>query len=262
MDRRPDFERPPVIEVVCGVQFRAIPTWTTACYGLYWARIRDQYPDTEDRPPLPRQFPDSAQAPVELETPLLPPLRRAFYITRPPNYLVQLQANRFLHNWRKVSEGDQYPRYEDAFKRFSTRWGDFQEFVRELGAGPLQPEMYELTYINHIAAPDATFPRDVWKFLSFYNENPLSDPEFEPSGLRIHFAWPLKGGSGSLLMDVRHGRRLPDESEILSVEFTARGPAGAHIQMFEWFDVAHDAIVNSFSKLTTEQAHQFWGKRP
>ena len=33
--------------------------------------------------------------------------------------LIQIQKDRFIHNWRKVGEGDKYPRYEpirDTFR--------------------------------------------------------------------------------------------------------------------------------------------------
>lgn len=259
--RRPHFDKPPVIEVICGVQFQPLRDWRTSYYGLYWTAIKNEYPNTEDHPPLGKLKLDE-KAPEELQVAILPPLRRAFFVTEPGNYLIQVQPNRFLHNWRKLSDEEEYPRYEDAYARFVTQWDGFQQFVRKVGLSTPQPEVYELTYINHIMEADSAFPRDVWKYLSFYNQNPLSDPAYEPSDIKMHFSWPLGEGTGSLLMEVKRGRRLSDERELLYVEFTARGPAQKEAaDMATWFDIAHDAIVNSFDKLTTEHGHTVWEKR-
>src|ERR1035438_10399713 len=48
----PDFANPPVAEVVLSVQFEALSRMRAAHFGLFWARIRDRYPRTEERPAL------------------------------------------------------------------------------------------------------------------------------------------------------------------------------------------------------------------
>ena len=48
----PEFERPPLNEVVFGVQFEPLAALRAAHYGLYWSRIRSRYGTTEDKAPL------------------------------------------------------------------------------------------------------------------------------------------------------------------------------------------------------------------
>jgi uncharacterized protein (TIGR04255 family) len=257
---RPHFERPPLNEVVCGVQFEPIAGWQTSHYGLFWSRIRADYPRCEDQPPLPRLRLDGDGEP-EFQVGPLPPLRRVFLVHESQNYVIQIQPCRFLHNWRKIKDSDAYPRFEEAFLRFTEYWGRLCEFLLELKLPAPKPEAYELTYLNYISAEDMFFPRDVWRFLNFYKSVPLSASSAQPTGMSLTFVWPLPGVQGELHMVSRHGRRIPDGKDILLVEFTARGRAGAtEADMKSWFATAHESIVHTFVALTTEEAHALWGR--
>jgi uncharacterized protein (TIGR04255 family) len=196
----------------------------------------------------------------------LPPLRRVFYCTEPANYLVQIQSNRFLHNWRKLEESDDYPRFPDAYSRFTERWSDFRSFLKnsELAAPTVQ--LFELTYVNMIGGHGAIFPRDVWRFMNFYKATPQTASGADPRALQLTISWPLEGGkAGRLTMNLKHGVRTTEPREeaepLMVVEFTALGMADKKgDNMEEWFKAAHDAIVHTFTALTTEEGHRIWGR--
>ena len=126
----PDFDAPPVIEVVVGVQFPTIDELCTAHVGAFWQRMRAAYPRVQDMPPLPAMYESSGKGPEGLEVPLLP-LRRSFFISRDGAWLVQLQSNRLLHNWRKQSDTDSYPRYEACLDRFQIVWREYRKFLAD-----------------------------------------------------------------------------------------------------------------------------------
>lgn len=84
----PHFERPPLNEVVCGVQFIPIPGWLTSHFGLFWSQLRSEYPWCEDHPPLPRLKLDQ-QEEVDVEVGPLPPLRRVFLVHKSENYVIR-----------------------------------------------------------------------------------------------------------------------------------------------------------------------------
>jgi uncharacterized protein (TIGR04255 family) len=46
------FDRPPVAEVACGILFGTTVPLRAAHIGLYWQRIRDEFPRIEEAPPL------------------------------------------------------------------------------------------------------------------------------------------------------------------------------------------------------------------
>ncbi len=258
--QRPHFARPPVIEVVCGVQFDGLDSWGSPHYGKFWDCIGSDYPEFEEQPPLGRVR-LAGSSPKEVQFSPLPPLRRVFFVQPPGNFLIQVQQNRFLHNWRKVKDNDEYPRYDVAYDRFRKFWEVFKRFLGDTKLPAPQVDAFELTYINHIIADGASFPRDVWNFLGFYERSPQATTAMEATGMQINFTWPLPGELGLLTMDVKHGHRTVDQKEILLLELTARGKAREGEKgMDAWFEVAHDAVVNTFDKLTTETAHQVWRK--
>lgn len=258
--RRPHFAKPPIVEVACGIQFEGLEQWRTPHYGQFWTKIQPDYSDTEDHPPLARVRLDPAPA-FEPQWSPLPPLRRVFFIRPPGNFLIQLQQNRLLHNWRKVADADEYPRFDMAFERFMWSWGQFNEFLSSVNLPCPKPEIWELTYINHIVDKDARFPRDVWEYLGFYERSPEATTAMVASGMTIQFIWPLADQLGTLSLDVKHGSRVNDQQEVLVIELTARGAAKEDAaSMNSWFSVAHDAIVNTFERLTTERAHKMWEK--
>jgi uncharacterized protein (TIGR04255 family) len=260
--RRPTFDRPPVTEVVCGIQFEELRDWRTTHFGQFGSVIGDGYTNSEDQPPAP---PLRIEASPITEPPrwsLLPPLRRVFFIKPPGNFLIQLQPTRFLHNWRKVQDTDEYPRYERAISLFDEHWQEFKAFVLAAGLHAPKPEFWELVYVNHIMEEHAKFPQDTWRFLNFYAHNPEAISTSGASGMAMQFIWPLERDAGILSLDLKNGVRASDMRDVLVLELAARGKVTVEeSKMLEWFDLAHCAIVNTFEKLTTKEAHTLWGKQ-
>ncbi len=48
----PDFEKPPVIEVVCGLQFVPIRAFTVPYLGILWDKFKANYPNCREVAPL------------------------------------------------------------------------------------------------------------------------------------------------------------------------------------------------------------------
>lgn len=252
----PEFQAPPLNEVVCGIRFEALKGWQTSHYGLFWIRVKDEYPRCDDQVPL-REILEPGKE-VELEIGPVPPLRRVWLIHRSDNYVIQIQPTRFLHNWRRRRETDEYPRFGAAFDRFKGYLELFKSFTKEAEIGEVSPNQYELTYINHILEERGTFPRNLHKFIKFFSwegERSLA----EPSAVALDLRFPLPENRGTLAVSIRHGLRQLDQKEILVMELTARGPAQASEgDMDEWFRLSHESIVRGFADLTTPEAHRLW----
>ena len=115
---------------------------------------------------------------------------------------------------RKTEEVDQYPRFEMAYPKFVWSWNQLKQFAEGAGLSEPLPDMFELAYINHITKPGAKFPRDVWDFLAFYAQTPKALVAKESSAMAMHFEWPLPNEMGVLTVDLKHGLRPSDESEV------------------------------------------------
>lgn len=258
----PSFRSPPLIEVVCGVQFDVLPRFATPHYGAFWQRVHDEYPLAEDKPPLAEVMEPvgEVQAPPRIELFDLPPLRRVFFVDETTNYLLQVQPTRFLSNWRRVRTEDAYPRFAAAYDRFVNGLSEFRLFVNEEGLGSFRCNQYELTYINHFPA-STTFPAE-WPTLLRAAPWP-AEREFLPPPIAAtsQLTFRLPEDRGILRMSVSHGKRDADGRAVMVVDFTARGPAsGDGSDRDAWFGMAHEWIVRGFADLTTSAAHESWGR--
>lgn len=259
-NKRPHYKNPPVVEVVCGIQFSGVEGWGTPHFGSFWREVQNQYAEFEDQPPLAQMRLGGATS-SEPQILAMPPMRRVYFIEPPGNFLIQLQKNRFLHNWRKMGVTEEYPRFEQAYSRFVSAWSRFEEFLKIASLGRAHADIFELTYINHITREGAKFPRDIWEFLAFYEHTPEAITATGSTSIAMQLGWPLREEMGTLDLDLKHGLRADDEREILLIALSARGKVmESSNYMGEWFEVAHTAIVETFDSFTTGKAHKIWGK--
>lgn len=262
----PDFERPPINEVAIGVQFDPIPAFQAVHFGAFWERIRGRYPFTEDMPPLPVSSSDGA-IPTPIPNIMLQlrqgnSLPRVWYLTDDKRQLVQLQQGRFIRNWRKLEEGDVYPRYGFLWAEFQREWHEFLRFARESGLGEANINHCELTYIDHV---DDVNPEKVGNLSSLLSYLNIPKGDFLPDPVESFFnlGYQLPGTSGRLRVEICPAFRARDLRTILSMTFTAQGPPGnsSAEAVAQWFDVAHEWINRTFDEITDPKMHEAWRRK-
>src|SRR5207248_3295992 len=148
----PDFRAPPVTEVAIGVQFGTLDRLLAPHLGLIWAEFRDQFPEIEEHPPLDPVFETFSDKAPGLPVPHLEllatlPTPRVFFINTARTELLQVQRDRFIHNWRKIGDGDAYPRFERMLETFKAGFLKFEAVVTHEGLGSIIPNQCEVSYI-------------------------------------------------------------------------------------------------------------------
>lgn len=251
----PSFDNPPVVEVVCGVQFRTLDRLLAGHIGTFWDKVRDDYPICHDHPPLAPVI-EQFEPPkgVGFEVSNVPPLPRTWFEHKNKTGIIQLQRDRFHHNWRKVGSENEYPRYEEVIQQFKRSLESFEVFLHDNELGELKPTQYELTYVNHIpsgrgwesfADLSQLFPDFSWR---------LGEERFLPNPEAVNWktAFRLPDNTGRLHVTMRLSPAPPSADEIFFLEITARGfkPGNGHEEMWKWFDNAHSWIVRGFEDLT------------
>jgi uncharacterized protein (TIGR04255 family) len=263
----PEFERPPLEEMVVGVQFEPLLNLRAAHLGMYWSPIRAEYPFTEDQAPvshvveaLELKATADTLAAIQLK---IPPLPRCWFLTEDKTQLLQVQRDRFLRNWRRVVGDERYPRFghlTDAFKR---AWVGFLTFAEAEQLGPVKVNQCELTYINNIERGAGwTELGELDRVLRFQRPREpggfLPPPELVTWQVRYKFP----DGRGRLHVEMNPIFRGRDMSLALALNLTARGaPTGGSLdEIFAWFDLAHEWIARAFAELTAPESHELWGR--
>jgi uncharacterized protein (TIGR04255 family) len=252
-----DYKRPPVIEVVYGAKFAPPKAWKLPHIGLFWQRIIDEFPRCEQAFPIPgTEF-------IDPSTGL--PVPRVWLINAADDRLVQLQAGRFLFNWRRRPRAEPYPRYKTLSNRFFELFQEFRSFVAENQLGEIEISEYELTYINHVFEQEGwKFPDDIGRVmahLSWNKERYQFLPQPSPINWQARFDFPE--GPGALQAKFSPARHAQEGKDLLVLELSARGrPAeGSLDNMKGWFSHAHRWIVRGFEDLTSDEAQkELWDK--
>lgn len=253
----PDYENPPVVEVVCGVLFKPIDTLLAPYVGLLWEKFKPEYPHCQEVPPLEPVIEHFGESPApQLRFTEVPPLPRIWFIHADDTGIIQIQRDRFLHNWRKRRPEQEYPRYHAVIEMFRDRLSRLRSFLSEAELGTVEPLQYEMTYINHIPQGEGwnalseignVFPDFNWQ-----GARPRFLPELEGMNWRTAFVLPER--AGRLYVTIRRVVRRSDGRPILLFELTARGIGEDRTSdaMWAWFDLAREWIVRGFTDLTGE----------
>jgi uncharacterized protein (TIGR04255 family) len=266
----PNFVAPPVVETVLGVEFAPLTGWDVRHFGLLWAKLRDDYPTFQIQPPLaPTEQPGpQAELAKNLIVSVLGiagPAIRAWYIDGSETRLLQVQEDRFLHNWRKVLGTEKYPHYDENIRpAFEKEWIRLSDFLEESGIERPVVERWEVTYVNHLERGRewktvADLPRlfPAWAGASLTGSLP------SPESVRLHVVYPLPGEEGHLQVMVQPVTRFRDNNEVLQVNLTASGRARStevH-EILQCFDLGREWVVRGFTDFTSAEMHELWGKR-
>lgn len=265
----PDFARPPIDEVAIGVQLASpIGGFVDAHAGVFWERVKDRYPSAENNPrieaivePLGCPWPPMPQS---LTFPMQQVGGRTFLLSGDGEYLLQIQNNRFFRNWRR--RVDEYPHFDDLAATFRSDLALFQSFLEEakLQAQPIA--LFEVSYINWITdLPAATVLKSAaisrleTAGLSEFPQNqswqgmyPFADPDGTPvARLAVQSAPAMRATPAGFEQGLQ-----------LALTFGAPGtPFVAEPSIPTLLEAARRCIVRAFAQLTTDDAHEHWGRK-
>lgn len=258
----PDFENPPAVETVMGVHFAPITGLQSPYFGLYWARIRGDYPRFEIQPPLmPAAGPDHLIS--QLRSPVDFPLRSWFF-NQDETRLIQVQNNAFLHNWRKTADGNRYLHYDDLRPHFERGWQEFRRFLEDEGLGLPTVSICEVTYVNHIDRGSGweTFA-DLSRVFPNWSAETSGGVLPSPELVALNTSYPISGTNGHLQIVAQPVVRQHDTKETIQLTVTARCKPSSSLDkdICVCLDEARSWVVKGFTDFTSQEMHKMWGRK-
>ncbi len=265
----PDFAQPPVDETALSFQFAPIPGFNVPHFGLYWASVRNEYPRFELQQPITNiteQFDPSVPFRRQLGIAFLElPEIRCWFLDQSGNRLVQVQRDRLVHNWRKVTGTEKYPRYPTLRASLEKEWERFCEFLKDEKLERPKINQCEVTYVNHIEYGKG------WKGYGELDKvvaalaTPKSKSKFlpDPERVSMQVTYRLEENAGRLYVSFVPVIRGRDGKEVLQMTLTARGApkSSSEEDVFGWLDLGRKWIVRGFADFTTAEMHDVWGKQ-
>jgi uncharacterized protein (TIGR04255 family) len=261
-DPLPKFNKPPVVETVLSAQFAPLPKFRTAYAGCFWkSKLDAHWNSVEETARLDDQFEKFGE---ERKWGPMGGIRfvtgmesQRTQIARSDNTrMIQIQDTRFIYNWKKGENG--YPSYEVTRSEFEQWYAEFKESVGSLGLGEVSENQWEVTYINHLNKTQLwNTPRD-WPLIFPWFNFPQSS--FEPDSTVSRWALDLPENRGRLHVHFALARIAPNGPDAIVLELTARGPVSSKpgFGLIDGFEIGHEAIVRSFTAMTSKLAHDSW----
>ena len=244
----PSYKTPPVIEVVFGIFFQKLEALKIPHFGLFWQKIRKEFPECVHAAPL------GITLPTDSETSL--PLPRIWFVNKDEINLIQLQTDCFFFNWRKVTGAEEYPRYSDVKKPFEKYHNLFIKFLQENNLGEINYKHCELTYINHIYKDNGwNSIADISQIMRDLSWNKKDRFLPEPKTIQWLSIFPLPEDFGELKVSLKHGIRWTDNHPLFVLEISTKGLGGGENpeRISEWFDLSHEWIVKAFADVTNSE---------
>ena len=266
----PEFENPPVVEVALEVQFSELRGYRAVHAGILWSAVfRGAFPRFAEHPPLNPAFeafgPHSPAARrLEFKQLAGMPVPRLWFVNADETQLIQFQADRFVHNWRKTGSTGSYPRYESLKARFFEELDQIDAFLRREVIGKIEPNQCEITYVNSIRLDDGSDIRmrpevalRSWSPVNPDDSDPSATlPPVENATFSVRYIMQSNGEPVGRL----HVSAQPADGPTLRLDLTARGapsePTFAAVANF--LDQGREAVVRGFTALTTPDMHKAW----
>lgn len=267
----PDFDRPPVVETVLGVQFEPLEKLTNAHLGSFWTQVKEQWPHVQHAPLLRNQFERfeelhaswlSTDFQIEVTQ---DPSCRVMLQSAGKDKMVQIQKSRFHYNWLGGYQGHGYPKYDVVRPAFDETYKQFLTFIAAESLGVISPNQWEVTYLNHIPKGTVWSSPEDWR--TVLNGLPLlgsAGNYITLENLQGEWHFEITPKRGRLHVQLMTGtRNAPDSTkrELLILKLTARGPIDRYTSLNDGLDIGHETIVKSFREFTSETARDYWGEK-
>jgi uncharacterized protein (TIGR04255 family) len=265
----PEFNKPPVVETVLGIQFDLLPTFTNAHLGAFWQSLGEDWPSVSDAPatgPDYERFGEDqiwARIGFQFRLEQVPPARIQIR-NKSNDRMIQIQNGRLHYNWLGRN-GSEYARYQTINEEFAGVVEKLTAFVQKLKLGELRTNQWEVTYVNHLPK------NSLWTGPASWNEifaSPVALPyqinrsKLESFSGQWHYA--IGDNEGRLHVEILHGREeltVAPPAELLIFKLTARGPIPKTGGWNAGLEIGHRAIVESFKDLTSDAARNFWEEK-
>ncbi|OUJ05370.1 TIGR04255 family protein [Acetobacter malorum] len=195
------FEHPPVTETIIGLQFNPVG-FMNYHSGLLWEKFKEYYTGIQEQAvvqPVFEMFGGNSPNLNQMNFPFpfpFPPFgnteaSRYWFISADDTEVMQIQNNRILHNWRKRSEDQKYPHYNNIKEKFFNDLHVTREFFCQRSIGEIIPNQCELCYVNIIKLNDDRYSiknaHDLTHLLAQKVTPPSSNLKFEGSGISSRF---------------------------------------------------------------------------
>jgi uncharacterized protein (TIGR04255 family) len=228
-----------------GVAFDPVAGLSSYHSGALRERWKTEYPNVEHQPEL-APTANLDEAPGAIMRVNRSPGIRLWFVSSDGAFLIQVQADRLVVNWRSTAEDTVYPRFPEVRRRFASAWDDLCQVLDV----PPTVTQTEVTYVNLVARAS----REV---LEGWVVSPLFDEDDRQQIVQTLARVQLRDVT-SLAQRTTAVQSGPDSPTRLA--FSVLADVTSQDEAMVAIDSSHAHIVERFRDVTTEEMHVEWGE--
>ncbi|SDK10589.1 TIGR04255 family protein [Nocardioides sp. YR527] len=252
------FVEPPVRTVILTIFFRPVD----ALQVLHLSRLRelwrDRYPATAGLPPLrPHR---RAGAPDGEDDDAIWPFPYLIFSTADERDAIGLQNDRFVRSW-VFEEGARYPGFDSLYEDLVGRFQEFRAVVDEEIDEEVVVTHSECFYANELA-PNS-IPETLVGVASQWQGSAggATLPDSHYSGLRMHIDdTGVENCTLELMLDIERDSTALNLSSRFAPPLTDDGKIEGVPDNDGGISFAHEAVIQSFLRFTSDAMQKSWGR--
>jgi uncharacterized protein (TIGR04255 family) len=267
----PSFCNPPLHEMALGVQFSPIIGLDVFSLESLRSLYIDEFPLHEIQAPLEPVY-EQFGTPVTTGSSIrFKPINqsdfipRCWFLSTSRDRLIQIQPDRFVHNWRKHAGGGEYPRYEAVKNSFGISLSKLIDYCSNKKLSAWIPNQCEVIYINHIISGEVwKLHSEVGKIMANFSEIRPSLPSAQMEDIRLNerFVYFDRDNKpfARLHVGLTPAFSVDDNSPMYILKFTFRGtPSSQDLAgVYDFFDTGREIVVRAFAEITNPEMHPIW----
>ena len=264
-DDLPNYDTPPINEVIVGVQYGPPDDFSMVKFGEVHDLFKSRFPDVQEKPCLEPRIetfggvdPFPAAAPKSLVHPVPP---RLWFLSEDGSHLLQFQKDTFLLNWMRRGPKDTYPRFEKICDLFMDCLGKLRAYYSDVGHKIVLSQA-EVMYVNTIPVSDFRELSD-WLSVGLLSDSPVSSLNFASEEVLLDDeGHPTQ----RLYMEINSAHAREGAGKAYRLRLTVRGiprseSESASVDLRGYLSMCRCQIVKTFDKIITKQAQEKWGRR-
>ena len=244
--------------------------------GTYWSHLKDRFPSVKHGNRIPPKFErfglndpiQEGQVQFQILNEVTVP--RVIFISEEKDRSLQIQDDLMVYNWKKISESNEYPRFEKLGSEVKGLVSDFEEFIKsnklyESDEYPgLVINQIEVTNVNEIEIEGRSV-NQVFNGLNCGVET-LGDSVLESYHFNLRHKLKYHEQSiGRIHTRLEIGKSSFSEKLVFRLTLTARSnplsifDSDGDLMFLETLDFLRKEINLAFKNISTIEMHDEWG---
>jgi len=258
---QPDYSDPPLVEVALSIQFTPVNEYKSVYSSDIWGLFKKDFPKIREVPLTESQFETFGGKNVQgfqFQVGAPPVGTRLWFISDDESHILQFQPDLLVTNWKKLRVADPYPRFEGIAESFEDNIGTLAKYFEFKFKCQIDINQAEVAYVNIIPVSDFS---EFGKWFSLWNDDYLNI-----ESLATNFNEVILDESNKPVARLKHEIHsvlTPDgKGKAFRLSLTYKGkPLENDIgSAMKFIAAGREAIVSRFDHITTDKAHQTWGK--